>query len=256
MPLDRALSPDHVGPLGVFVLLPVLNEVDNIGALLDGIERALAGRLYTIGLLDDGSTDGTLAYLKQRMSQPGHHLHLISRQKKIRGSQRGGALRELLFWGLQSTKHEIFVEMDGDLSHRPEELEKGIGLIETGSCDVAIASKFVAGGCTVNRPFGRRQVSRVCSQALSLLIERRIRDYSNGFRFYSRAAAQLLSEHEIRYTSPIYLSEALAIWLRSGMRVTEFPTQYMGRNEGLSKLRVTTCLRQQSSHLKLLCDII
>jgi hypothetical protein len=48
----------------------------------------------------------------------------------------------------------------------------------------------------------------------------------------------LVSEHQIRYTSPIYLSEVLALWLRHGMRTTEFPTLYIGRNEGLSKLRI------------------
>jgi dolichol-phosphate mannosyltransferase len=224
---------------GIFVLLPVLNEIDNIRALLDGIEGALAGQQYTIGILDDGSTDGTLEYLQQRMRGPGHHLHLIFRKKTTRGSQRGGALHVLLLWGLQNTGHEVFVEMDGDLSHRPEELIEGIGLIRSGACDVAIASKYVGGGSTVNRPFGRRQVSRVCSLALRILLDWRIRDYSNGYRFYSRAAARLISEHEIRYTSPIYLSEALALWLRHGMRTTEFPTIYIGRNEGLSKLRVS-----------------
>jgi dolichol-phosphate mannosyltransferase len=224
---------------GIFVLLPVLNEIDNIRALLDGIDGALAGQQHTIGILDDGSTDGTLEYLQQRMRGPGHHLHLISRKKTTRGSQRGGALHVLLLWGLQNTRHEVFVEMDGDLSHRPEELTEGIGLIQSGSCDVAIASKYVGGGSTVNRPFGRRQVSHVCSLALRLLLDWRIRDYSNGYRFYSRAAARLVSEHEIRYTSPIYLSEVLALWLRYGMRTTEFPTMYIGRNEGLSKLRIS-----------------
>jgi dolichol-phosphate mannosyltransferase len=224
---------------GIYVLLPVLNEIDNIQALLDGIEGALAGQQHTIGIVDDGSTDGTLEYLQQRMRGPHHHLHLISRKKTAHGSQRGGALHVLLLWGLHNTGHEVFVEMDGDLSHRPEELIEGIGLIQGGSFDVAIASKYVGGSSTVNRPFGRRQVSRVCSLALRILLDWRIRDYSNGYRFYSRAAARLVSEHEIRYTSPIYLSEVLALWLRHGMRTTEFPTMYIGRNEGLSKLRVS-----------------
>jgi dolichol-phosphate mannosyltransferase len=236
--LGHAAVPMKSQSAGIFVLLPVLNEVDNIRSLLDGIDGSLAGQQYTIGIVDDGSTDGTLEYLRQRMRGPDHHLHLISRKKTTRGSQRGGALHVLLLWGLQNTGHEVFVEMDGDLSHRPEELTEGIGLIQSGSCDVAIASKYVDGGSTVNRPFGRRQVSQLCSLALRLLLDWRIRDYSNGYRFYSRAAARLVSEHQIRYTSPIYLSEVLALWLRHGMRTTEFPTLYIGRNEGLSKLRI------------------
>jgi len=43
-------------------------------------------------------------------------------------------------------------------------------------------------------------------------VERRIKDYSNGYRFYSRSAAELLAHHEIKYASPIYLTEVMAIW--------------------------------------------
>ena len=43
-------------PGGVFILLPVLNEIANIAALMDRIEAQLAGIPFTIGILDDGST--------------------------------------------------------------------------------------------------------------------------------------------------------------------------------------------------------
>jgi dolichol-phosphate mannosyltransferase len=228
---------------GVYVLLPILNEIDNIGPLLDRIEQALTGRSYTIGIMDDGSKDGTLAYLAERMSHPNHHLHLICGKKTIPGCQRGGALRVLLLWGLQNTTHELFVEMDGDFSHIPEELLQGIQLIDENACDLAIASKYVSGGKTLRRSFGRRQLSRACSFAMRLLLDWRVRDYSNGYRFYSRAAAQLISGYKIRYTSPIYLSEVLALWMRHGLRVREFPTTYVGRDEGLSKVRIIDFLK-------------
>jgi dolichol-phosphate mannosyltransferase len=221
---------------GVFVLLPVLNEAANIGALLDGVEARLAGRPHTIGVLDDGSTDGTIGIVRKRIEASGR-MHLICREKRHRASQRGAALRTLMLWGLENTAHDIFVEMDGDLSHRPEELVEGIARIERGDCDVAIASKYLEGSEVVNRPWGRRAVSAVCSFAVRVLIDSRIRDYSNGFRFYTRAAAALAAAHPNRYGSPIYLTEVLALWLREGLSVAEFPTCYVGRNEGVSKLR-------------------
>jgi dolichol-phosphate mannosyltransferase len=223
---------------GVFVLLPVLNEIANLGPLLDKISAALAGSDYTIGLLDDGSKDGTVEYIRERMRQPQHRLHLTCRKKTLRASQRGSALRTLMLWGLDNTRHGIFVEMDGDLSHRPEELADGIRKIASGQWDVAIASKYVVGSEVVNRPWGRRVVSKVCSYAVRSLISRSVRDYSNGYRFYTREAARLAAEHSYRYGSPIYLSEILALWLRSGLRVTEIKSVYIGRNEGVSKLRI------------------
>ncbi len=222
---------------GVFVLIPVLNEAANIGPLLDQIEARLAGVPFTIGILDDGSTDGTLEYLEQRVKRAPDHLHLIRRHKTRRASQRGSALRALMLWGLERTRHDVFVEMDGDLSHRSEELTEGIRLITEGQCDVAIASKYLPGSAVVHRPWSRRMVSKVCSYAVRLLISRKIRDYSNGYRFYTRAAAQLAAGHAYRYGSPIYLSEILALWMRSRLKILEFKSLYVGRNEGLSKLR-------------------
>jgi dolichol-phosphate mannosyltransferase len=228
---------------GVFILLPVLNEVSNIGPLLDKIEAELSGVPLTVGILDDGSTDGTLEYLRERVRCSPDRLHLICRKKTLRASQRGSALRTLMEWGLKNTSHEIFIEMDGDLSHRPEELLEGIGLLTSGASDVAIASKYVDGSAVVNRPWGRRMVSKLCSHAVRGLLSRKVRDYSNGYRFYTRAAAQLAADHIYRYGSPIYLSEILALWMRDGLRVAEFKSTYVGRNEGISKLRMADLVK-------------
>ncbi len=228
---------------GVFILLPVLNEAQNVGELLDRIGKSLAGIPHDICIVDDGSRDGTAEYVEKRMARPDRNLHLIRRRKTIRGSQRGSALHAALLWGLANTRHGCFVEMDGDLSHRPEELPEGIGWIARGEYDVAIASKYLPGSEVTNRPWGRLMVSRVSSFAVGAVLTPRIRDYSNGYRFYSRAAAELVAAHEIRYASPIYLSEVLALWLRCGLRVREFRTTYIGRNEGVSKLRIVDLLK-------------
>jgi dolichol-phosphate mannosyltransferase len=243
--LNGRMNPDTPPAIekGVFILLPVLNEIANIGPLLDRIESSLKGIGFTVGILDDGSADGTVEYVLKRMERPGHGLHLICRKKTLRASQRGGALRALMIWGLEHTTHEIFIEMDGDLSHRPEELRDGINMLTEGGCDIAIASKYVPGSAVINRPWGRLMVSKICSYAVRSLLSTKVRDYSNGYRFYTRAAARLAASHAYRYGSPIYLSEILALWMRSGLRVGEFKTVYVGRNEGVSKLRMADLIK-------------
>jgi dolichol-phosphate mannosyltransferase len=214
----------------------VLNEAHHIQPLWDRITFALGSRPFRVCFVDDGSRDGTLEML-QRLQKIDPRVHLISRVKRQRGSQRGGALHAAMNWALEDMRHHVFVEMDGDLSHRPEELPLGIGLVEGGTCDVAIASKYLPDSTVTNRPWGRRAVSVICNTAVRALLSSTVRDYSNGFRFYNRRAAELLSTTHIRYGSPIYLTEAMAIWLRAGLRMREFPTTYVGRGEGLSKLR-------------------
>lgn len=227
----------------IFIALPVLNEVENIEPLLDRIDSSLHGHDYLVCVLDDGSRDGTREYLHRRMRETSDRLHLIERTKKVRGSQRGGALHVALEWGLDNTDCEFFVEMDGDLSHRPEELPSALDVLTSSDADVVVASKFVSGSRVTNRPLGRRLVSQLCSMAVHVFLSRKVHDYSNGYRFYTRAAAETIRTTRIRYTSPIYLSEVLAIWLRAGLQVVEIPTTYVGRGEGLSKLRLTDLVK-------------
>jgi dolichol-phosphate mannosyltransferase len=227
----------------VCILLPVLNEIENIAALIDRIHANLAGRDYVICIVDDGSRDGTVDWIRKAMEVEGHRLHLIQRKKTIRGSQRGSALFAAMMWALDHTKCRILVEMDGDLSHRPEELLQGLALIDYGSADVVIASKYLPGARVTNRPLGRLAVSRICNFAVRLLISNRISDYSNGYRFYTRDAARQIAETKIVYASPIYLTEVMAIWVDRKLTISEFPSYYVGRNEGLSKLRISDLVK-------------
>ncbi len=213
------MTPTH----RVFIALPVLNEIENIEPLLDRIDNSMEGHDYLVCVVDDGSRDGTREYVRRRMRETPDRLQMIERTKTQRGSQRGGALHVALEWGLDNTDCDVFVEMDGDLSHRPEELPPALDRLASSGADVIVASKFVKHSRVTNRPIGRRLVSQLCSMAVHVFLSRKVRDYSNGYRFYTRDAAEAIRVTRIRYTSPIYLSEVLAIWLRAGLRVVEIP---------------------------------
>jgi dolichol-phosphate mannosyltransferase len=221
----------------VCILLPVLNEAANVEALCARIATTLTNRTYTICFVDDGSSDGTVDLIQRLTRNAPDRIHLIRRRKMMRGSQRGSALMTALQWAVSRAGVSAIVEMDGDLSHRPEELPSGLHIVESGQADVAIASKYQPGSAVINRPAGRRAVSFTCNRAVRFLLDRHISDYSNGYRFYSRRAALAIAGSQIRYGSPIYLSEVMAIWLHDGFRIAEFESTYVGRNEGLSKLR-------------------
>jgi dolichol-phosphate mannosyltransferase len=193
----------------VLIILPVLNEAGNIAEVLAGLGGALGDRPHTICVIDDGSVDGTVEKVLTTTPAAGGHIQLLRRTKTRAGCQRGAALRAGLEWGVRDPRVEAFVEIDGDRSHRVEELAVGLDVIDTGRADVAIASKYLPGSRVLNRSKGRRLVSRVCSLAASLMLDRAVADYSNGYRFYNRHAAMLAVQHRLRYGSPIYLSEVL-----------------------------------------------
>jgi dolichol-phosphate mannosyltransferase len=221
----------------ILVNIPILNEIEIIEKLVTRVTATLKGYDYLLLIVDDGSTDGTLEYLT-RAAESNNRIAILERHKTRSGCQRGAALLAGLKWGLNNGDFDIFVEMDGDLSHVPEELPAGIQEIASGRSDVTIVSKYVPGSQTTGRSFGRTLISIICNAAVRSAINWRIHDFSNGYRFYNRAAADLIPPYEIRYGSPIYLTEVMAIWLTNGMRISEIPGHYVGRNEGLSKVRL------------------
>lgn len=222
----------------ILLNIPILNEIENIERLIAGVASALQGYDYLLLIVDDGSTDGTLEYIHRAIAMHPERIAVLNRKKVIRGCQRGGALLAGTKWALQNGDFDIFVEMDGDLSHRTEELPRGIEVISRGEADVAVASKYIPGSRITGRSVGRTLISLICNFAVRTAIRWKIQDFSNGYRFYNRTAAELACRHRIRYGSPIYLTEVMAIWLKHGLKVIEIPGHYVGRNEGWSKVRL------------------
>ena len=227
----------------ILIDIPILNEIEHIERLVRGVTHALRGYDYLLLIVDGGSTDGTLEYLERAIAEQPGRIALLEKKKVLRGCQRGAALLAGLKWGLQNGDFDIFVEMDGDLSHRPEELPAGIETIARGAADIAIVSKYAPGSRIVGRSAHRRVISRINSFAARIAIRWDLRDFSNGYRFYSRAAAELPARYAIRYGSPIYLTEVMAIWMKHGLKVVEIPGRYIGRDEGLSKVRVVDYIK-------------
>lgn len=222
----------------ILLNVPILNEIANIEQLIHRVTHALRGFDYVLLIVDDGSTDGTLEYVQRAVATHEGRIALLNRKKLRRGCQRGAALLAGVNWALHNGDFDIFVEMDGDLSHRPEELPEGIRALAAGNADIAIVSKYVAGSKITGRTADRTLISLICNFAVRTAIRWNIRDFSNGYRFYNRTAAELVCAHVIRYGSPIYLTEVMAIWLKNGLKVVEIPGHYVGRNEGWSKVRL------------------
>ena len=220
----------------VFIILPTLNEAENIGTLLDEIDRHLSRYRYTVCVVDDGSRDATVEVTRERMAQRPDRVTLLQREKDGPGCRRGSALYYGLSHAMRSERWDVFVELDGDLSHRPEELTTGIELVANGACNVSIASKYLPESQVIERTAHRRLLSRLDCIAARAVLDPRVTDYSNGYRFYDRRAAQVALSHRVRYGTPIYLAEVLALWLRQGLTVKEFPSTYIGRRAGSSKV--------------------
>ncbi len=214
------------------VVLPSYNERENLSALIDDL-LCVRG-VQRICVVDDSSSDGTAQMLCERIAANAswhESVHVVVRPKK---DGRGSAVRDGFAWGLQSGEgFDAYVEMDCDFSHQPLAVPGGLELLEQGH-DLVIGARY-PNGTLIGWPLRRRVFSFLANQLARVLIDRRVPDYTNGFRFYSVRAARRLLELPQRHKGYVYLSESLSYLLRDGMKVTTFPIVFRNRDRGVSK---------------------
>lgn len=215
------------------VVLPSYNERDNIVRLVDDILTRYAGACVCV--VDDSSPDGTADALRAAIAAHAGwpaRVHLIVRDKK---DGRGGAVRAGMAYGLaQAEPFAALIEMDCDFSHEPEAIARGLELLTQGQGnDVVIGGRY-PGGTIIGWPLHRRAFSFFANSLARVLIDPRVHDYTNGFRFYSARAVQLLLSFEQQHKGYIYLSESLSQLLQGRMRVASFPIRFRNRERGNS----------------------
>ncbi len=202
------------------VVVPVLNERDNLEALLPRLARVLDDLACTSEVLvvDGGSADGTV--------ETGRSLG--ARVLVQRDPGYGGALRE----GFAAARGRWILTLDADLSHDPDFVGKLWRARE--SADVLIASRYVKAGVAY-MPLHRRLLSRALNRFFSLGLGLPLRDLSSGFRLYR---ASVLARLDPRGRDFDVLEEVLVRAYADGWRVTEIPFTYHPREHGSSHARI------------------
>lgn len=206
------------------VVLPCFNEAENIAALVTAIRDALPEALIVI--VDDSPN---LATVRAVDPLRGPSVRVIHRGAK---GGRGSAVFEGMH-ALLDAGCDAIVEMDADFSHAPAQLPELAAALS--GADMVVGSRYVSGGRIVNWPLRRRIFSRLANTLARALFAVPVRDYTGGFRAYSRRAAELVAAtcgNAGRGFIP--LSEVAVTVHYNGLRVAEVPTTFVNRSRGKS----------------------
>lgn len=211
----------------VTVVVPTYNEAENIETLIRAVRQVAPGA--DILVIDDGSPDGTADQVQALADSLGH-IQVVRRQHK---EGLGAAYRAGLRLAIEQGA-EICVQMDADLSHDPASLPALIAVIEHGG-DVAIGSRYVPGGITLNWPRRRRWVSRWGNRYAAGVLGLAVNDVTAGYRAYRAEALERMSFDSIRAEGYGFQIEMTYRIVRLGGKVIEFPITFRDRMEGESK---------------------
>jgi len=218
---DRARS----APIDVSVVIPIYNEAPNIAALQERLARVLdgLGRSVEVWYVDDGSTDGSLARLREIAARD-------ARVGVIELSRNAGQHAAVLA-GFAACRGDAVVTLDGDLQNPPEEIPKLLAQLDAGY--------EVVGTWRENRndPVARRVVSALVNRATAATVGVRMRDYGCMLRAYRRDIVEQIVECDERSLFIPALANTLA------QRTTEIEVAHAERAGGRSKYKLLKLMR-------------
>ncbi|MEK6916293.1 MAG: polyprenol monophosphomannose synthase [Nanoarchaeota archaeon] len=211
----------------IAVIIPTYNERENIVPIITSIKKNLPKAKIIV--VDDTSPDGTANLVKKIKN-----IHLIVNKKKL---GLGKAYLIGMDYAINKLNANILIEIDADLSHDPRELPKLIELIKNN--DLVLGSRYIKGGSIPKEwPFYRKFLSTAGNLFIRLMLGRKIKDWSTGYRaikaeVYKNIRNEIDKEMFYGYTFQIgFLYKAM----KKGYKIAETPIHFKDRKKGKSKL--------------------
>jgi dolichol-phosphate mannosyltransferase len=180
-------------------------------------------------LVDDNSPDQTADFAEEMFRDN-------PRFSVLRRTSDRGYGRSLLegYRAAIDRNYERLVQLDADFSHDPAVVPQLINA--TVKADVALGSRYCAGGRVTNWPLRRRLLSRFANRYVRTITGLSVRDSTTGFRCYTRRALVELLEMPISAEGYAFLVETAFRAQRAGLQIAEVPITFIDRREGQSKM--------------------
>jgi glycosyl transferase family 2/sulfatase-like protein len=197
------------------------NEEAAVGGVLADLPATACGMPVDVLLVDDGSTDATVAIARE------HGARVVSHPTS-RGL--GAALRT----GLETARDEgyaVAVYLDGDGEYPAAQLERVLDPVARGRADYVLGSRFL--GRREGMTWHRDLANRATSALLGTLMRTVLTDGQTGYRAFSAAALRAARiRHDYNYAQVLTLS----LW-GAGIEPVEVPIDYRRRTTGRSFVR-------------------
>jgi dolichol-phosphate mannosyltransferase len=208
------------------VFVPTYNEASAIVFLVDAL-LALPIRCDVL-VVDDGSTDGTMALLEARAAAM--RVAVIVRP----GRFGVGSAHKLGWLHARRFGYSRIVTLDADLSHNPSDIPRLIAALDAGA-DVAIGSRFAPGGGLDYRGW-RRFLSHSANKLARHLLRLPIAEYTTSLRAARLDRVPFGLIESIPNDGYSFFLTAAVRFARAGLSITEVPIWFRDRIGSTSKI--------------------
>ncbi|MCU0915299.1 MAG: glycosyltransferase family 2 protein [Planctomycetes bacterium] len=214
---DTVKTTRPTGQLQLSIVVPLLDEEENLPALYEQIQRAVEGRYeYEIIFVDDGSTDGSFRILQG--------FHAADPRVRVIRFRRNFGQTAALSAGFARARGDLVIAMDADLQNDPADIPMLLAKLDEGYDVVSGWRKK-----RQDKALTRRLPSKMANWLISRITEVRLHDYGCTLKAYRR---EVLAETRL-YGEMHRFIPALASW--SGAKVAECVVNHRPRTAGRAK---------------------
>jgi dolichol-phosphate mannosyltransferase len=216
-----------------WLILPTYDEAQNLERVVAAtlpVLQAAATTGFRILVVDDNSPDGTGA-IADRLAAENEQVEVLhrSRREGLGPAYLAGFARAL------DAGAGFVLQMDADFSHDPSDVARLLAAVNDGA-DLALGSRYVAGGAVADWGPVRRVVSRGGCWYARRVLGVGVRDLTGGFKCFRADALRAIDLPSLRSQGYAFQVELTYRTLQAGFRVVEVPIVFRDRQHGRSKM--------------------
>ncbi len=216
---EARVSPAPANPdPEITVLVPVLDEEGTVVELSERVTQVLEGlgRSFEIVFVDDGSRDATAERVRT--------LHDDDSRIKLVRLRRNVGKAAAISAGVEHSRGDIVITLDGDLQDVPEEIPRFLDKLESEDLDLVSGWKR-----SRQDPASKRYPSKLFNWVTRKLARVDLHDFNCGFKAYRREVLEQVAVYgELHRFIPVLAG-------RRGFRIGELRVAHKKRRHGVSK---------------------
>jgi glycosyltransferase involved in cell wall biosynthesis len=214
------------------LVIPIMNEEDNVQPLLSAVYDALSECDYELILVDDGSTDSTIERAKA----------LINDKTKLIIFNRNYGQTTAMAAGIDASHGELIATIDGDLQNDPTDIPLMIHKLESEEWDVVAGRRLKR----QDGMFLRKIPSKIANWIIRRSTGVYISDYGCTLKVFKKDVAKNLDLYgELHRFIPVLAK-------MYGAKITEMDVKHHSRIHGVSKYGIGRTTRVISDLLLML----
>ena len=212
---------------GLSIIIPTYNEKKNLKILIPEIYSKIKIKKFEILIVDDDSKDGTKQLLN-KMLLLFKNLKYLSRKTKPRDLSKSCVL------GFNKSKYNNILVMDGDLQHKPKEINHLYSIFSKKHCDVVVGSRNLFKKRQKGLSFYRLIVSILLVIIVNILLGFKTTDPMSGFFIFKKKI--YLKNKKFLFNKGYKILLDLIYPSNKKLNILDINIDFRSRSEGSSKI--------------------